>query len=340
MHDGFCWSCDRQIVRLQSRVVPRRGAGCASPARVSTMNSCDECQRQIGDDDGALCGSCVDLLVALRGAEWWSGMTLHIYDDLEQGTEAWHAARRGLVTASVVGKLITSSPPNAITVGCPTCNAQPLSPCISASRKTPTPIKTLHDARLAVVADLPPVYTAADNDTSRAITATLAAERITGWTEDGPMTSDMWRGVELEPVARDEYAKHHSTVEQVGFMVRTEDDWTLGYSPDGLVGDDGLLEIKAPRGKAHVLAVVAGEVPHHNYAQLQAGLLVSGRAWIDFVPFVGGLPLWVKRVTPTPPGRTPSSPPVSRSRRTPRAWSTPTPKQLPDSPQPSGSTLR
>ena len=40
-------------------------------------------------------------------------MTLHIYDDLEQGAEAWHAARRGIVTASVVGKLITGYPPNA-----------------------------------------------------------------------------------------------------------------------------------------------------------------------------------------------------------------------------------
>ena len=62
----------------------------------------------------------------------------------------------------------------------------------------------------------------------------------------------------------------------------------LGHSPDGLVGDDGLLEIKAPRAKAHVLAVSPTSAPHYM-AQLQAGLLVSGRAWIDFVPFCGGL---------------------------------------------------
>jgi putative phage-type endonuclease len=177
-------------------------------------------------------------------------MTLHVLTDLEQGSPEWHEARRGIITASVVGKLIT------------------------------------------------PTLKVADNDISRGITTTLAAERITGWTEDTPMTSDMWRGVEAEPFARDVYSGHYAEATEIGFMRREEDGWTLGYSPDGLVGDDGLIEIKAPRAKTHVRTILADKVPAHYMAQCQSGLLVSGRKWIDFVSFVGGMPLFVKRVLP------------------------------------------
>ena len=177
-------------------------------------------------------------------------MTLHILDDLEQGTPEWHDARRGIVTASVVGKLIT------------------------------------------------PTLKVADNDTSRGVTATLVAERISGFTEETAMTSDMFRGVESEPVARDLYSRHHAPAEEVGFMVRDDWGYPIGYSPDGLVGDDGLIEIKAPRAKAHLLTILADKVPAFYMAQLQTGLLVSGRKWIDYVSYCGGLPLYVKRVHP------------------------------------------
>ncbi|NUR81634.1 MAG: hypothetical protein HOQ21_14465 [Dermatophilaceae bacterium] len=177
-------------------------------------------------------------------------MTLHVLNDLVQGTEEWHDARRGIVTASVVGKLIT------------------------------------------------PTLKVADNDTSRGIVRTLAAERIAGWTDPTPMSDDMWRGVTSEPIARDLYSEHHSPATEVGFMRRDEDGWTLGYSPDGLVGDDGLIEIKAPRAKTHIGTILADRVPAHYMAQCQAGLLVSGRSWLDFVSYCGGLPLWVKRVHP------------------------------------------
>lgn len=227
-------------------------------------------------------------------------MSLRILEDLVQGSEAWHAARRGMVTASIVGKLITIGSPDAITVACPTCSAAPESPCFSmAAKKAPTPIKTIHESRAAAAAEMPPTYSATDSETARTIAAVLAAERIAGWTEDTPISSDMWRGIDAEPIARQIYAKNTAAkVEEIGFMIRTEPGWTLGYSPDGLVGDDGLLEIKAPRAKTHLLTVIAGEVPAYNMAQLQAGLLVSGRRWIDFVPYVGGLPLWTKRVYP------------------------------------------
>lgn len=178
-------------------------------------------------------------------------MTLHIYDDVEQGTEEWLALRRGFVTASVVGQLITP--------------------------KTVKP---------------------ANNDYSRALTAALVAERITGYTEPVWVSADMERGTLSEPYARDIYAEHYAPVTETGFMVREFGEFKLGYSPDGLVGDDGLIEIKAPRQKTHLATILADEVPLEYMAQCQAGLLVSGRKWLDFISYCGGMPLFVKRVLP------------------------------------------
>lgn len=227
-------------------------------------------------------------------------MTLHVYNDIAQGTDEWHALRRGIVTASTVGKLLTVEAPSAVTVDCPKCKATAGSPCLSLAKKTPTPISTYHPERGSVAAELPSEVVVADSDTSRGLTATLVAERIAGWTDETPMTSDMWRGVDSEPYARDVYSQHHAPVEEVGFMVR--DDWgfPIGYSPDGLVGEVGLIEVKAPRTRGHINVVLADDIPAHYMPQLQCGLLVSGRSWIDFIYYVAGLPLWVKRVHPDP----------------------------------------
>jgi predicted phage-related endonuclease len=108
------------------------------------------------------------------------------------------------------------------------------------------------------------------------------------------------RGVMCEPIARDIYSGHHQQAEETGFMRFDGDGWTLGFSPDGLVGTDGLLEVKSPRAKTHVNTILADKVPSHYLAQCQSGLLVSGRKWLDFCSFHGGLPLFVKRIYPDP----------------------------------------
>lgn len=227
-------------------------------------------------------------------------VTLTILEDVEQGSETWHAARRGILTASVVGKLLAFESPDAITVGCPKCSATSGTQCMSLARKTPTPVKTFHAERVAAAGDLPRELVVADNETTRKLTAALVGERIAGFTEPSSMTRDMERGVLMEPFARDVYSKHHAPAVEIGFM-RVDEAWgTLGYSPDGLVGDDGLIEIKAPRTAGHLLTVLEGKVPDHYMPQCQAGLLVSGRQWLDFVPYVSGLPLWTIRVTPDP----------------------------------------
>ena len=179
-------------------------------------------------------------------------MNLIEYPDVIQGSDEWHDQRRGLLTASVVGQLIT---PKALKI--------------------------------------------AANDKSRSIVAQLVAERITGYTDPTYIGDDMLRGVEDELRARDLYAEvYERPVREVGFVLRKEDTWQLGYSPDGFVGDDGLIEVKSRRAKLHLATILADEVPAEYMAQCQAGLLVSGREWLDFISFSGGMPMWHKRLYP------------------------------------------
>jgi hypothetical protein len=229
-------------------------------------------------------------------------MTLHIHNDVQQGTDEWLELRRGIVTASVVGQLLTVDPPDATAVDCPTCYAEVNAPCVSAARKTPTPIKSFHAERSAFASTLPPVIRPARNDYSNRLTLMLVTERITGQSDPREQftSNDMLIGQLDEPVARDVYSGHFAEATEVGFMVNDDHGFPIGYSPDGLVGDDGLLEIKSPRAKEHLRTILADEVPDRYMPQLQAGLLVSGRKWIDYCSFFGGMPLYVKRVLPDP----------------------------------------
>ena len=143
-----------------------------------------------------------------------------------------------------------------------------------------------------------PTLKVASNDTSRGLTATLAAERITGHVEPMQVSQAMLRGTLDEPFARDAYSEHYAPAVEVGFMVKQFDGYQIGYSPDGLVADDGLIEIKSRAQKKHLQTILADAVPPENMAQCQTGLLVTGRDWIDYVSFCSGMPLWTKRVFP------------------------------------------
>jgi hypothetical protein len=225
-------------------------------------------------------------------------MTLTIHPELIQGSDEWLKQRRGIVTASVVGQLLSISRLGAIHYPCPSCSVAELEPC--QSKVNSKPIKTLHPERInfAQQQDSPPVIEPANNDPFRNLTILLAAERITGWTDPTYISDDMLRGIDDEPRARGKYAEHYAPVAEVGFMVEDRWGFQIGYSPDGLVGDDGLIEVKSRRAKIQLATIVADEVPLENMAQMQCGLLVSGREWIDYVSYSGGMPLYVKRVFP------------------------------------------
>lgn len=147
----------------------------------------------------------------------------------------------------------------------------------------------------------------ASNDTSRALIETLIAERITGRVEPIFPSRDMQRGTLLEPEARRLYEGYHYPVQEVGFMVWEEPGIKLGYSPDGLTGDDeseGLIEIKSRTPRIHLRTIYTDTVPAENMAQLQAGMLVADKPWIDYISYSPGLPLYVKRVEPIPAWQT------------------------------------
>lgn len=166
---------------------------------------------------------------------------------IEQGSEEWHALRRGMITASAVSRLITGT-------GKP-----------------------------------------ANNDTSLAQLLQLLGERITGESDPSFYCDDMARGHLLEPLARDIYAEHRAPVQECGFVIAYFDGTVIGYSPDGLVGDDGLIEIKSPRPKNHLRSLLNDEVPAEYVPQVQTGLAVTGRAWCDYISYAPGLPLFVRR---------------------------------------------
>ena len=226
-------------------------------------------------------------------------ITVH---DFEQRSPEWHQARLGMVTASMVGRLISIDPAPAESTDCPVCGAEPGQPCWSLAKKAqPTPIKVPHNLRVVAAATLPPIYSPSSSDTAKRTMATLVAERINGWSEPVFVNSDMQRGVLDEPAARKAYSEHFGVpVRQVGLMVR--DDWgfSIGCSPDGLVGEDGGIECKSRRAANHLTTVLADEVPVENMAQIQCCLLVTGRKWWDYVSFSGGMRLWVKRIYPDP----------------------------------------
>ena len=136
----------------------------------------------------------------------------------------------------------------------------------------------------------------ASNDTSRGMLYRLLGERITDTSEPSYYNDDMMRGHLLEGFARDLYAKHYAPVVECGFITAELGGITLGYSPDGLVGDDGLIEIKSPRAKTHLKSLLTNEVPAEYMPQVQTGLAVTGRAWCDFISYTPGLPLFVRRV--------------------------------------------
>lgn len=178
-------------------------------------------------------------------------MTLKIYEDLIQGSDEWHKARTGLITASEM-KLIL----------------------------TPNTLKP------------------SENDKVRTHAYELAAQRVTGYTDPSYIGDDILRGWDDEGKAKAKYSEYYNDIKDVGFM--TEDKWgfTIGYSPDGLVGDDGLVECKSRRQKYQLETILTNAIPEEYVLQCQTALLVSGRKCLDFISYCGGMPMFVIRTTP------------------------------------------
>lgn len=145
---------------------------------------------------------------------------------------------------------------------------------------------------------LTPTLKVANNDKTRAHAYELAFQRLTKHVEPQYVSDAMLRGQEDEIYARAAYAEHYAPVTECGFITRDFGGFTIGYSPDGLVNDHGLIECKSRAGKYQVQTIATNEVPDEYVMQIQTGLLVTGREWVDFISYCGGLPVFIKRVTP------------------------------------------
>ncbi|QSM00622.1 YqaJ viral recombinase family protein [Oceanospirillum phage vB_OliS_GJ44] len=119
--------------------------------------------------------------------------------------------------------------------------------------------------------------------TAEAYMNTLIAEILTGEQEEVSGKALDW-GKEHEDAARWEYEFVHSqSVDQVGICI--QESLVYGASPDGLVGEDGMIEIKCPFiSKNHIATVING-MPSEHMPQIQGNLLVNGRQWCDFISF-------------------------------------------------------
>jgi putative phage-type endonuclease len=130
----------------------------------------------------------------------------------------------------------------------------------------------------------------------------LVSERLTGEKQETYINQAMQDGIDREFYARERYVQQFGAVEEVGFIKHPTLE--AGASPDGMVGEDGILEIKCPMGNTHTETLMTQDIPSKYIPQMQFQLLVTGRKWCDFVSynpmFPENLQLFVKRVEADP----------------------------------------
>ena len=113
----------------------------------------------------------------------------------------------------------------------------------------------------------------------------LVRQRMTGLFTESYTNPAMQRGIELEPLARASYEiKHNLIVDQISF-VNHPTIKMAGASPDGLVNEDGLIEIKCPSPDNHIDNLINDEAPKKYFPQMQWQMACTGRKWCDFISF-------------------------------------------------------
>ena len=117
----------------------------------------------------------------------------------------------------------------------------------------------------------------------------LVAERLTHKQADNFTSKEMQRGIDSEDLARLEYQLvTGNLVTECGFFKHK--DLEAGASPDGLIGTDGVLEIKCPNTATHVETLIKRELPKQYFWQVQGQMWITERKWCDFVSFDDRLP--------------------------------------------------
>jgi len=121
--------------------------------------------------------------------------------------------------------------------------------------------------------------------------AQLVCERLTGIPTDGFTSAAMQHGTDTEPQARAFYEMEFGVdVQQVGFIPHPSIEMA-GASPDGLVGNVGLVEIKCPQPATHIRTLLGDSIDRKYDLQMRWQMICTGREWCDFISFCPSLPL-------------------------------------------------
>jgi putative phage-type endonuclease len=121
--------------------------------------------------------------------------------------------------------------------------------------------------------------------------AQLIAERLTGVAESGFTSAAMQHGIDTEAAARAAYGFMQDVeVIEAPFVLHPRLAWS-GASPDGFVGDDGLIEIKCPNTATHIITLRGGEIPDKYIKQMQWQMACAEKDWCDFVSFDPRMPV-------------------------------------------------
>lgn len=215
-----------------------------------------------------------------------------------QGSAEWFAARCGKITASefvtacaLVGGLTAQQAAYVSAIGAGT---PPKEAAAQAGYKA---VPNSEIIRRALAGERTEDF----SDTAKRYAADLSIERISGQPYgEPPKAWVLERGHLMEEAARRHYeGRTGSFVTEAGICIT--DDLVFGYSTDGLVDDDGLIEIKAPIDSAKILAIwQTGDVSEYMH-QMQGGMWITGRKWCDFIMYVPDLAsiskdLYVQRI--------------------------------------------
>lgn len=149
-----------------------------------------------------------------------------------------------------------------------------------------------------------PTLKVAANEETRKHVYELLAQRVTGHVEPHFQTYDMERGNFDEEHARAKYSETYAKVEEVGFITNDKLGFIIGCSPDGLVDDDGQIEVKSRLQKLQMQTLIehvaVGSIPPDFLIQVQTSLFVTEREWLDFVSYSGGMLMASVRCYPDP----------------------------------------
>ncbi len=188
--------------------------------------------------------------------------------NLIQGSEEWLAARCGLLTASEMDRIITYDR-------------------IMADEEHANNPKKKVEVRKKPKNEI---------EKEKTHLYELLAQRITSYVEPTYIGDDMLHGLDDELDAKRYYEDNYERVTDMGFITNDKWGFTLGFSPDGLLGEEGILECKGRRQKFQAQTILDGRMPDDYMIQVQTGLLVSERKWCDFISFCGGMHMVTIRV--------------------------------------------